>query len=375
MLHLLLASLAVLVDPARFEPKPTRLQLQIPECHSEVFADGSERPPMITVGSFIFTDGEYGRLTRQSMRDVIDPCPCVKQTPFSPIEQYVYGDVKPRAPRENRNTYVFVRGPQVNSGEWFDIASLERDGDTFTLTATAWRDDMDRDKNIPSIHTYAVRLGRLLAGEYKLHFVENDLLMHSETTTKYQPDVVKQQWVKFHVGAVSDPYPWDAPASTIVMREGELAQGKPVDAETLKLYQRPVSYLRRQPAVLGEVKERPALGTGNITEWLGAPGKEHYCELTPPKDQEPLFARGVCRAMGQRDTVEVSAVEWRGQTVTIHADVWRHPSWKTPELFDDEVMVPLETGQRLGRASVPATSVLATQLKVEFVWDEHMLAD
>lgn len=392
------------VEPLRGADDPSpphtsnRLPLHIADCHQEgLHFEAADRPPMLMVGSLTPRQGSFTRAEATERGKIVEACPCRgnRGDPF--IVKYLIGDLKPRPPREDRDTFVFVRSPMMNSGDEFTIDSLKFEKDTFTLMISSWHDNGERDKNIPWSRTLAVRLGpladgHLTPGDYKLRLIFRDMFIDYGISSKFKANGFKHHWTRFTVAPANEPQPWDAPQSPYIIRESDLVSGQTASAlneDREPLWQLPRYYVKEHPRPFGGLQpSNITIGAADIAGWLKtAEGdRDVFCKLSPTGDAETLHVRIMGPSLNDGESAEISGIVWFGDVfdetprVVIYGEVYRRGEQakretKVPRL--PELVVPLDLRGKGLQTQKGIAAKLAKALKpdetLKVEWHEHQV--
>lgn len=391
-----------------------RLPVHIVDCASHP----AGRTPFAVVGT-LFTGGhcyrEYDadRLSLTPPEQLVLPCQCRPNKFSAAMNEYLLGNVRPRASAKDEDTCVFLTSPALSNGFDggvgvggfdFTVDSLSLQGDVYSVTTTYWHDDSTHQWGPGPLRTgQMLRLsspgygpgGWLRPGQYTLKVVARDLFMHVTPGGRplYQLASTKAASTAFTV-VDGDPWAvhsWDQAPSGAVIREEDLkptgAPGKAAE-DSWPRWQAPVFAVRRVDGkgVRPENAEKQKDGSLEVrlTYSTQAPGSwKNYGALAQPLwdgDAEGAASaldatKGIVVArisgiewahrVAPNDTAELTSVEWTAtEEVTLHIALWRS-SAADQRTQIPELAVPLET-----RGLGGSLKEIGERLKVSVSWDE-----
>jgi len=307
-------------------PEPlTHVPVQVLESYDEFWHfDQVDRPPLLMVGRLAVSEGDYRRYLISDPHILFEPYP-TRSDPRGPvIKAFLHGDLKPRQPRADGPTLVFLRGPQLDRGQDWGPEWITVQGRIVTIAVSAWLDDRPRHKNIPFTRNFVLTLGRLKAGDYELRLVSR-AMMERDGTTGYKLERIGNASTRFAVEAAEAPVRWDAPPSIAVIAESDLAPSQVSDADATRLWERPRFAYRGWWLTSALDWTPPGVECGGIdlAEWLKSDlyGAK-IPAVSPPEAGKPVFARLVGSLLYGGEWAELRDVTWAGADATIHVDVW-----------------------------------------------------
>jgi hypothetical protein len=239
------------------------------------------------------------------------------------IQSFTAGALELQSPRAGRAAWLFVVSDALNTGETAEIVRLTRQGNQFTLTAVAYRDDGERRKNIPALHTFLIPLGHLDAGEYEVRVVWCGLLQKMHALEDGQPDPCsrldgrKEGRLSFTVLRKEDAEPDFVPA----LRGDALKAPLVAVDEQSRCWQRPIaddsSIVRPN-----EIAHPNGLQVGR---YVGdRPGASRTLgKVEPVKAAEPVSAVIVGPRLNSGEKMVLREVEWKGKEAILRVDLWR----------------------------------------------------
>lgn len=351
------------------------------------------QPPLIVVGSLFtgghcFREDDAGTVHRTPAGQIVLPVRLTDNKYSKAMTEYLLGNIRPRPSCNEEETCVFVTSPPLNAYDEFRIDSIDQEGDTFTISASHWRDDSGEHWGPgPNHSAQMVRLGWLPAGDYKLILRLRDRYC---TTGGKRPALYADQGVRIgqttFTVTKSDAWQfhsWDQPASASIIREKDLSSPSKIpsltqtDRATATLQQQPYFAYRTAPAPAPTAPPTETEPTATVTVTPSLDWHKHsqaaatlWMPVADAKAPATLVARitgGTRQILGKYDWAEINAVEWKGSTVTIHASIWRKPYIYGNDKVRNipEFAVPLESD---GQDPDPAKAAAA--IKVNVIWHE-----
>lgn len=345
------------------------------------------QPPMVVVGSLFtgghcFREDDAGTIHRTPDGQITLPVRLTANKHSRIAEEYLLGNVRPRPSCNDQETCVFITSPPLNGYDEFRIDTITQEGTRFTVNASHWTDDSGRVWGPgPNHSAQIVRLGWLPAGDYTLQF---NLRKRASACGKAFPALSDDKGL--NVGQTpftvtkADAWhyhKWDQPASAAIITQDSLKPASiiPTPGPDVAKYQRPYFSHKRVPSNGAKAEAAATVTITPNLDWhkhsqssatLWTP--IDAAAPTDPKAPPTLVARisgGTPHLLGKYDWADVSAIEWKGTTVTVYINTWRKSYIHGNDRVADipEFAVPLESAHL-----DPDPAKAAASIKVEVVW-------
>lgn len=230
------------------------------------------------------------------------------------------GSLALAAPRPGVHVLVFLVGPLLNDGESWEPSELAREGNTFTLTTTSWRDNRSRRRNVPRRPTILMTLGELGPGDYELVFTYRGMFQDVEKGEPHHAlNALHEGVLPFHVAALPDAEDQAVTLPQGALRVAAIERTEPNQG-------RPFAKVYRLPMEAGEgLKPSVRVGSLDLASWARPQdgGPTGPPQLDPPAKHGPLIACVVGPRLDSMEWMSLAAVTWEGDGVQLTVEVWR----------------------------------------------------
>lgn len=255
---------------------------------------------------------------------------------------------------------VFLVGPWLNSGERWEPTKLSREGNTFTLVITSWRDNGPRRRNAPMKPTVLMSLGEVAAGDYELAITYRGMFLNVEKQQpQYGMDALHHGTLPFHV--VATPDAGGAPAT---LPQGALRVA--AIERTQPNAQRPYAGVYRLGIRQGEAPA-PLVQAGafDLAGWAQTDGgPDAPPTLESPGDREAIYACVTGPRMNSMEWVSLASATWTDEGVQLVVEIWRDEGDRDKNIpCTPLLVVPLDRPATAGtyRVDVEWVTLIAPQ--------------
>lgn len=255
---------------------------------------------------------------------------------------------------------VFLVGPWLNSGERWEPTSLSREGNTFTLVITSWRDNGPRRRNVPMRPTVLLSLGEVAAGDYVLAITYRGMFLDVEAKqSRYGMNDLQHGDLPFHVLATPE-----AGGGPVTLPQGALRVA--AIERTQPNAQRPYAGVYRLGMREGEAPA-PLVQAGafDLAGWARTEGgPDAPPTLEPPGDRGAICACVTGPRMNSMEWVSLASATWTDEGVRLVVEVWRDEGDRDKNIqYTPLLVVPLDRPATAGtyRVDVEWTTLIAPQ--------------